>query len=318
MKVHSFIFHILQKMQDCMEGEASVSLQEVVKNNGVIFTGLTFTQENINISPTIYLEEFYHEYEEGRSMEEIIEEIKEIYYRSKLENNINMEFFTEYEKAKSNIVYKLIHYEKNAELLKEIPHRKFLDLAIVYYYLVNRKEFTNATILIHNRHAEGWKVDEEELYKIARTNNPGLLPVNFCGMMDVLRELTEDDYLYKGRLNEKQSSDEGRDVLFDMEMHIHRDETGMYVLSNSSRMFGASVILYDGVLETCAERLGGSFYILPSSVHEVILVQDEERITTDNLARMVREVNETQLEEQEFLSNSVYYYSVETKRIVRL
>ena len=145
MKIHTFIFHILQKMQNDLEGEATVSIHDVTKNNGVVLTGLTFSKKDVNISPTIYLEDFYKEYQEGKSMEGILEEIKEIYYGSRMENSINMDFFTDYEKAKKNIVYKLINYEKNKELLKEIPHKKFLDLAIVFYYLVDMKEFANAT-----------------------------------------------------------------------------------------------------------------------------------------------------------------------------
>ena len=103
-----------------------------------------------------------------------------------------------------------------------------------------------------------------------------------------------------------------------METYIRKDETGMYVLSNFSRLYGAGVILYDGVLENCAKVLGGSFYILPSSVHEVIIVPDEGQMTKENLEAMVREVNATQVEEQELLSDYVYYYSISEGAVQRL
>ena len=313
MKIHTFICHVLQKMQEELGEDIKVSIQDVTKNNGVVFTGLTFTQKNVNISPTVYLEDFYEKYREGTAMEDIIKEIREIYEKSKLDQDIDMEFFTEYEKAKGRIVYKLIHYDKNRELLKNIPHREYLDLAIVYYYLVDMKEFANATILIHNKHLDYWKVDESELYRLATENTPKLLKMHFCGMMDVLKELTEEDFW----LEDKEKTENGDNRVF-MEAHSEKDVTGMYVLSNVSRLYGASAILYEDVLEYCYERLGGNFFILPSSVHEVILVPDEGQITREKLSQMVREVNATQVDEQEQLSDFVYYYNAENRGIVRL
>ncbi len=313
MKIHTFICHVLQKMQEELGEEIKVSIQDVTKNNGVVLTGLTFTQKSINISPTIYLEDFYEKYREGMTMEDIIKEIREIYEKSKLDKDIDMKFFTEYEKAKGRIVYKLIHYDKNRELLKNIPHREYLDLAIVYYYLVEMKEFSNATILIHNKHLDYWKVGEDELYQLAVVNTPKLLRMHFCGMMDVLKELTEEDFWLEDK--EKDENDDNR--VF-MEAHSEKDATGMYVLSNVSRLYGASAVLYEGVLEYCYERLGGNFFILPSSVHEVILVPDEGQVTREKLSQMVREVNATQVEEQEQLSDFVYYYNAENRGIVRL
>lgn len=313
MKIHTFICHILQKMQEEVEGEVKVSIRDITKNNGVVLTGLTFTQEDINISPTIYLEDFYKKYQNGTSIEDILTEIKEIYYKSKLDKDIDMAFFTEYEIAKKHIVYKLIHYDKNRELLKEIPHREYLDLAIVYYYLVDMKEFSNATILINNKHLEYWEVDEAALYNLAAKNTPRLLNVHFCGMMDVLKEITEEEFRME---NVKQNKlCESKEFL---EGKAQKDATGMYVLSNVSRLYGAAAILYDGVLERCYERLEGNFFILPSSVHEVILVPDEGQVTREKLSQMVREVNATQVEEQEQLSDFVYYYNAENRGIVRL
>lgn len=314
MKIHTFIYEILQKMQEEMGENVKISLQDITKNNGVVLTGLTFVQKNVNISPTIYLEDFYEDYKEGKSMDNIMDEIKEIYYKSRMDQDINMNFFTEYEQAKERIVYKLINYDKNRELLKEIPHREYLDLAIVYYYLVDMKEFSNATILIHNKHMKAWEINEEELYLRAKENTSQLLGMNFCGMMEVLKELTGEDF-WCGNLNE---SEEHKEKSFLLESHAGRDETGMYVLSNGSRLYGAATILYENVMEYCAERVGGSFFILPSSVHEVILVPDEGQVTREKLRQMVREVNATQVEEQEQLSDFVYYYSAENGRIVRL
>jgi len=313
MKIHTFMIRVLQKMQEEMGESATVSLQDITKNNGVVLTGLTISQKNVNISPTIYLEDFYEEYKKGKSMEAIMEEIKDIFYKSKMDQDIDMKFFTEYEQAKKRIVFKLINYDKNRELLKSIPHREYLDLAIVYYYLVDMKEFSNATILIHNKHTEAWQIDEETLYEVASQNTPQLLKTNFCGMMEVLKELAEEDFWCEWMGEEK---NEAEGLL--LETKKETDATGMYVLSNQSRLYGAGVILYEGVPEQCREHLGGNYFILPSSVHELILVPDLGQVTREKLGEMVREVNATQVEEQEQLSDFVYYYDGENRGIVRL
>lgn len=298
MMIQEFTETIVQMMQEKLTEDIKVSIQEITKNNGVVFRGLTFCDSKVNISPTIYLEDFYKEYREGRTFEDILSEMETIYEKSRMQSSIQMDFFTEYEKAKSNIVYKLIHYEKNKELLADIPHRPFLDLAIVYYYLVDMKGLSNATILIHNNHLELWKANEEMLFAQARVNSPRLLSADFLGMEEMLRELTD-------------ASSENRE-------EWGRDDTGMYVLSNSRRMYGASALLYDGVKDMCARAMDGNYFILPSSVHEVILVPDDGIMNKEKLEEMVRDVNATQLEPQEILSDSVYFYSVEKGKVTRL
>ncbi len=318
MRFHTFIFHVLQKIQEDMDKHVKITVCDVPKNNGIVLTGLTFSQDGINISPTIYLDKFYQEYEEGQSIEEIVEEIKKIYHQSKMEGDLNMDFFTNYENAKENIVYKLINYEKNRELLEDVPHRKYLDFAIVYYYLVNREEFSNASILIHNKHMENWGVDEKELFAVAKNNTPGLLPAHFCGMMEVLKELTEEKDSFLDRILEERCVNDADEIKMLVEIHIRKDETGMYVLSNESRLFGAVAMLYEGMLKKCANQLNADLYILPSSVHEVIILADEGQIDKDKLEKMVREVNATQVEPEEFLSDFVYYFSRKTGKITRL
>ena len=286
MRFHTFIFHVLLKIQEDMDKHVKITVCDVPKNNGIVLTGLTFSQDGINISPTIYLDKFYQEYEEGQSIEEIVEEIKKIYHQSKMEGDLNMDFFTNYENAKENIVYKMINYEKNRELLEDVPHRKYLDFAIVYYYLVNREEFSNASILIHNKHMENWGVDEKELFAVAKNNTPGLLPAHFCGMMEVLKELTEEKDSFLDRILEERCMSDADEIKMLVEIQIRKDETVMYVLSNESRLFGAVAMLYEGMLKKCANQLNADLYILPSSVHEVIVLADEGQIDKDKLEKM--------------------------------
>ena len=311
MKYQIFKNEIMKKTKEFFGEQIKISLREVTKNNGIVLTGLTMSQKDINISPTIYLDSFYQDYCQGRSMDEIVKEIALTYSQSKMEEDFNMDFFTNYDKAKRNIVYKLVNYEKNRALLQDVPHRRFLDLAIVFYYIVEKEAFTRATILIQNSHLEMWKVSVDEIYGVASVNTPGRLKFTVSGMLEVLSELEEADTFHDKRCYEQEC--ESLDDY--MTKRVCKDDTDMYVLSNTDRLNGAVSILYGGVLEAFAKRMERNFFILPSSVHEVILIPDEKHVDKKLLEAMVRDVNMTQLDPEEYLSDTVYYYSIERKRV---
>lgn len=290
----------------CKEND-KVSLNRVPKNNGVVLQGLTISKKGRNISPTIYLEEFYKEYQKGRSAEDIVEEILFIYEEKTLQNSLDMDFFTEYDKAVENIVFKLVNYEKNEELLADVPHVKYLDLAIVFLYLFRDHEIGNATILIHNNHLKIWEKTTEDLYEAACKNTPRLLKWELKGMEEILKELCAGDHFYDEE--EAETDEECPDI---------HDEGEMYVLTNHERINGAGVILYDSLLSRFAERKKKDIIILPSSVHEVILLPCDDNQDKRMLMDLVKEVNQTQVEAQEVLSDSVYLFSRKEQKVVCL
>lgn len=303
MEIENFSKEIKEVLEQ--KTECKVEEMQVRKNNGVMLYAISLKDDGINIAPTIYLEKYFEEYREcGCSIEKVAEKIMEIYYRYRFEHNIEMDFFNCYESAKNRIVYKLINYEKNKELLEEIPFIKFQDLAIVFYYLADVGEFKNATILIHNKHLEGWGVSTEEIYNVARENTPKLLKYRLQGMMQVLKGLIDDDVFTEDEMEEY------------VQELIKIDESGLYVLNNSSKLFGAGTILYGGVLKEFADKMQSNLFILPSSVHEVVLISDgEQHIGKEKLKKMVMEVNEMAVEPEEFLSDSIYYYDRNTDKI---
>ncbi len=279
-----------------------VRINEVMKNNGVMLSGITVLQDDNNISPTIYLNQYYEAYESGEiTLRCIVDDVLDTYERNKVNQSVDMRFFMNYERIKDRIIFKLIHAEKNEELLKDIPHIRYLDLAIVFQCLISDEMFGNATIMIHNAHLKIWEITEEELYKKAIKNTPKLQQYDIKTMRDVLCEMM--------RLEEL----EGKEII-DREEYLRelRDATPMYVLSNRTRVQGASCILYPNILRDFATAIKSNFYILPSSIHEVILLPAQRDEDEDGLKNMVREVNETQVEREEVLSDSVYYYNRET------
>ena len=209
-----------------------------------------------------------------------------------MEDDFDPESLILFENIKERIVYKLVNYEKNEDLLKTVPHKKFLDLAVVYYISIKEDIFESASILINNTHLELWGKTMEDIDRLAKENSPRILKPELKSMAQTLMEII--------RHEKKKPEDIDEDVLSDC---------GMYVLSNEKKQFGASAILYDNVIKDFSESLNSDLYILPSSVHEVIMIPSILVDSVDKLNEMICEVNATQVPLIDILSNHSYYYS---------
>ena len=268
-----------------------VKLNDVMKNNGVVLRGITLMQDDSNISPTIYLNPYYDAYENGdTTLGTVIDEVIDTYERNKINRSIDMKFFLNYETVRSRIIFKLINTEKNRELLRDVPYIPFHDLSIVFQCLVSEERFGNASILIHNVHLQLWKVNARELYECALENTPLLQGYELADMNTVLEEM------------------KALGGIDDEEIEDMQQEVPMYVLSNKSRINGASCILYKDILKDFAMVVDKDLYVLPSSIHEVILLPSDGTKESEQLKEMVREINQSQVEKEEVLSDSVYYY----------
>ena len=284
MDYYTFKMEFMELVQKKISGEVRISLEKIPKNNGIYMEGMVLSKSDDHASPIIYLEELYRIWKKGVSMEQLVEKVLWCYRNFEPEISISEDFFRDYEKLKSHIYYKLVNYEKNRELLKKIPHRRILDLAMVFYYQAEEISVP-ATILIQNSHLNRWKITEEELEENARKYTCLRLPAEFLTMAS-LAGVEEED----------------------MDELLGKDRCPMYILTNKQRRFGAGVILYPGIMEQAQSLLGDNFYILPSSVHECILAPESSYMSQEQLSQMIREINEEHVEVQEVLSNQAYYY----------
>lgn len=334
MDYKDFLEYIKKGVAGFVGMQAAVSINRVMKNNSVYLDGLCIMEQGKNISPTIYVNHYYEEYKEGKKLQDIVTSIIDIFEKARVSGNMDVDFFTEFDRVKGKIVYRLINREQNKELLEQIPHIDYLDLAIVFYCMITNDCIGNATITIYNRHMEMWETDVDVLYELAKINTPKLLQGEIKSMDAIMKELIVEDL----RSRKAQACgavschmEDGMDYEVDEEEWISgiaeqmiydmkdgKKEDRMYVLSNHTKMNGAICVLYDGILDSFADKIRNDIFILPSSVHEVILVPVEESMTSDTLRAMVKEVNETQVEVEEVLSNSVYRYEWDTKKIARL
>lgn len=305
MEIKKFAEKVQKAVALVLGEEYQVRLQEVQKNNGVLLQGLIILRKKQNVSPTIYLQPFWEAYEAGVTLLEVVNRIIQIYREDMPADNIDMTFFKSFEKVRDRICYRLIHAERNKELLQRIPYVPFLDLAICFYYAYEGEVLGNGSILIHNSHLKMWNTNIAELMYCAKCNTPKLFPWE-CGSMELTvralkRELDSNEEEY-------------HDILED-EKAKYKEELPMYIVTNRQKVHGAACILYPDLLTRIGEGMDANFYILPSSVHEVILLTDSGNESARQLQEMIEEVNRTQVEPEEVLSDSLYYFDREAKQV---
>lgn len=292
MEYRKFLENVRKEVESRYDSNVSVTLNHVMKNNGTELDGITIMEKDKNIAPTIYINSFYDRYREGVSLKAVVSEIIRIYNQNKNSININADYFENYENVRKTIVYKLVNYQKNKKLLEDVPYKRVLDLAVVFYCLIEQRKGVSATALIHNEHLRIWNVTEDEIYNDALKNTPVLLAGSIVPMSKILSEIAGTA---QADNDEKVCEYTGEDIL--------------YVLNNSSRVNGAACILYDNLLKKFANDVHSDLYILPSSVHEVIIVPKKNAFDKSELADMVREVNEQGVSQDEILSDNVYEYN---------
>lgn len=302
MEYREFVCVVENCLNLKLEGGTKASRYTAMKNNGTEKQGVMIENPKINIAPTIYLEDFYERFCNGVAMEKIIKEILAFYEKVKCRNSWDVSNITCYEKIRNKIVFKLIHTQKNQDLLENIPHVKLLDLSIVFYALLDVNDAGTVTMLIRNKNMQDWGIGREKLCTDAKENAVKLLPAQMLPIGGVVKELLQGEKKCEENLLEKK-------MVWENNMDF------MYVLTNSIRSFGAACMAYPNVLAQIGALVGENYYILPSSVHEVMIVPQSKSVEPKELNEMICEINETQVEEEEVLGNHAYYYEKDTGRL---
>lgn len=283
--------------------ECRVETVNATKNNNVHLTGLTVYPQNKKVAPTLYMEPYFSTLQSGQPLATVINQIISNCTAALSCTNagIDAEDLTDFSHVKEKICYKLVGRHNNREFLSAIPHRDYLDMAIVYYLQTAITDNGTATVTVTNDLAHIWGVDESELYDLARKNTPRLNRGIVLTLSDVLN----------GKAAASMHQKCGTDVYdcFDIS-HSKEKILPMYVATNTAKTYGAAVILYDGLLKDVAEYICSSgVYAIPSSVHEFICISDTFGNAGD-IKQMVQEINATEVQPDEVLSDSIYHYDV--------
>lgn len=292
MELMEFCENIVYTLESKMSNY-SFKIDNVEKINQQHYTTIICHKDGSNYEKVIYAEPLFERYQKGTSIVDIINNFeKVIISENDPIDGMNLDSFTNYELASNRICFKIIGVQHNKDMLKKMPHRIIEDLAIVYYYLVGNSS-SDGIIHILNSHLDLWGKNESDLYEVAMKNTPSLNQAKITSLENVFRNRFSGSNL---RNDIYTAPDECTDY-----------ETIM-VMTNPDKTYGAATVLYPGVLRTIGEKFGSDFYIIPSSLHEVLLVKAYDKFKADELIEMVKTVNATEVEPEDLLSDNVYRY----------
>lgn len=310
MKSYSeFMEYIKENVTDYLPErfeEAEISIQQVVKNNDVVLDGLSIRNPDSNLSPNIYLNPLYEQYQKGRNLDELVSGIADTYIENMepIENRtfqIQIEDIKNYEVVKGEIFPRLVNFEKNTTRLQNVPYTQREDLAITYHVKVSGNRDSIGSLMITNELMEVYGVTKEKLHTQAMENMERLSPTVFLPLGEMIVDVMTEDF---GR-NEGVSQEEAKEYVKDM---IPTGGPNVYCLTNQYKMNGAVGIMSESIQQMVADRVGGDYYVLPSSVHEVLIVPQSAGMDPEELTDMVNTVNEGCVMQDEILSDHVYQY----------
>ena len=270
-----------------------VTVEKKIKNNGLELTGIVINSSN-PVTPTIYLDDYYSDYKNGREIQDIVDAISDQYRRNS-SYSFDAAQVTDFSNVQSRLMLKLINTEMNKELLSEIPYVKIMDLSVIFIIAVDNFAGRDgiSSITVNNRMTAMWNVDTQTLYELAKENTIKKLPPVFNSMRNILSGLIADD-----------------------EMMLEIPNSDMFVTTNKKGIFGATALLFNDFLKQSSELLGCSrMYVLPSSIHELIFIPANDDLDVAELSEMVTEINATTVAAELRLSNNVYIYDSETDSV---
>lgn len=269
---------------------SQVQISVVKKNNGVSATGLFIRENGQDISPILYLDDYYIHYQNGELLENIIRNIRADYDKKVQMAAVKIPNLQEFENIRGRVIYRLVNYEKNKEILEDCPHRRLHDLAVTFRWVAHIDNDGVSTSLITNRQVKEWGVTISDLILTAQQNTPRLFPAKIIDMEEMLAGMVS--------------------------FILYPSAIPMYILTNEQELNGASALLYGDILKDFANKKGADMYILPSSIHEVIMVPADRIDDPKGLSSMVHEANTTVVSTGDVLSDSVYYYDRKKDQIL--
>ena len=269
---------------------SQVEISVVKKNNGVSKAGLSIREDEHDVSPLLYLDDYYIHYQNGELLGNIIRNIRADYDKKVQMAAVKIPNLQEFENIRGRVIYRLVNYEKNKEILEDCPHIRLYDLAVTFRWVARIDDVGVSTSLITNKQVKEWGVSVNDLVLAARQNTPRLFPAQIIDMEEMLAGMVS--------------------------FILYPSAIPMYILTNKQELNGASALLYGDILKDFANKKGADMYILPSSIHEVIMVPADRINDPTKLLSIVHDANTTVVSIGDVLSDSVYYYDRKKDQIL--
>lgn len=289
---------LTETLPDC-----NFDVKTVTKDNGLCRTGIVVHKIGTIFAPIVYLNPYFDKFKTGISLPDILDEIINDCSTALDEaTDISIDEIKDFSLIKDKICYRLVNKEFNSKLLSTVPYRDFYGLAVIYYInLASSTDKDLCSVKVTNSLLKLWGVDENQLYAIASKNTPNLEKGCVTPLCDTLKGMAglpvdnDDDRMYIPSHN------------FDIIITHENDCVPMYIATNINKVYGAAVIMYDGLLKSVS-RLLGNFFVLPSSIHELLIVPGEKN-DAQRISQIVKEVNAEVVSKEDVLSDGCWYYS---------
>lgn len=323
--VQKFAEEVAGKMKEYLPREHQDVECEVVKeekNNGVFMTGICFQKAGGTAGVNMYMESCFEDYKQGMPWEEVMKEIAsqagEVLVAKSV---ISAEQGWDYDSVRNSIEPVLVNTKANRRMLGNLPHMQVEDLSVICRIVLPFQE-GEGSVKIGNEYLSCWGIGKEQLFTQAFENcrEPGHYV--FQPLFTVVREIYGMDLPkggseIPGNILEIPDADlQGEGIREGFQKEFAKIQISeIYVLTNRSRNFGASAVLSPGAMEKVDRMFPEGFYILPSSVHECIVIPKTEGASLKELGDMVREINRKDVRPEEVLSDHVYEYDKERGRI---
>ena len=290
MRLEKFAEEVLRGVEEKAGETLKARIVPGNKNNGATLTGITASKHEGKGGVCIYLDNYYGDYCDNRiTLDEVTEDVyvKLMEHRNDLDG-VDMKALWDWEAAKTRIRAKLVNREMNCGFLKKVPHRDFLDLAVIYYVTLDGlSESGTAAFTVSDQNMEVWRKDENALYQMAVSNMRLDGEPVFEDMEEIIRSMIPD-------------------AMPDLAVGIPKIRS--YILTNPKKVFGAVELLDGNTLTEIGDKLGSDYMVLPSSLHESIILPVDGRISYQELADIVTDINRNVVSIVERLSDHVYLY----------
>lgn len=305
MSFDEFVTEMKQRVSEKLGNQFQITTTESMEENGVNEIRLSALYENESLYQDIRMRPYYNAWFQDPDFKDSLDNIAEgiahflVKKASSTPDKQEMHYkLFDFAWARNHLVFRILRTEWNETLLQNRPHIPFLDFSIIFYVELDGEngKFTKA---VDHSLADVWSVSVQELYEEALKNTPHKRPALFKNLYAEILEI------YKGDA-----------PLFLLQAMQESDELKKYLLTNEDKHHGAAVMLYPGVLKQCAETLGGDLMIIPSSVHELILMQANERVKSMPLTDVIMGINETDVAEDEILSDHPYLYLLDQDKVI--
>ena len=326
MKYELFTEELTECIINMAEPGEEVTVRKILKNNDTAFDSVTVKQPGCNMTPTLYFQDLKRSFDEGMEMDELARSV--LSYSRTGSGVWPAEDFDpgDYSYFRDKVMFRLVSSGKNRQYLRHRPHRSNLDLEIVYYYQCRIGKESMGTISVGDEDLNRWGISEEDIYRDALRNTPILNPPVICPITDLLNSFLDpeegtDPHTPVRDTDPEESTDPHTPVCDtdpdegdEIEVPVYEPDlygntpVPLLVLTNESKYCGAACMLYEGLLRTLSDEIRSDLFIIPSSIHEVLLLPDEGEFSEEELSALVCEINAHFINPSEILSDHVYRF----------